>query len=109
MAADVSIRPARGAEELSAVLDVSRRVSGGPAPSVAELEHVLANEAGSTFLLGYYGQELAASGERMFSALSAPPRSVGREHLFGRVREDDGDSMSAAVQARGFREIGRDF
>lgn len=134
MADDVSIRPARSVEDLSAVLDVSRRVSGAPAPNVAELEHVLANEPGSTFLLGYYGGELAASGvgkisslvgclfamvrvlpelrrrgvgEAMYSALSAHARSVGREHLFGRVREDDFASMSA-VESHGFREIGRD-
>jgi len=135
MATAVSIRPAQTPDELAAALDVSRRVSGNPVPTVAELEHVLATERGSTFLLGYHGDELAASGvgkisslggrlfamvrvlpefrrrrvgEAMYSALSAHARSVGREELFGRVREDDGGSMSA-VQARGFREIGREF
>src|SRR5262245_61124806 len=135
MAANVSIRPARSVEDLSGALDVSRRVSGNPLPTVAELEHVLANEPRSTFLLGYYGVERAASGvgkisslvgclfamvrvlpefrrrgvgEAMYSALSLHARSVGREELFGRVREDDGGSMNA-VRTRGFREIGRDF
>jgi len=135
MAADVSIRPARSADELSAVLEVSRCVSGDPLPAVAELEDVLATERGSIFLLGYQRDEPAASGvgkvsslvgclfamvrvlpeyrrrgvgEAMYSALSAHARSVGRRELFGRVREDDGGSMSA-VQARGFRGIGRDF
>ena len=135
MATRVSIRPAQTRDELAAVLDVSRRVSGGPVPTVAELEHALANEPGSTFLLGHYGDELAASGVgkisslvgclfamvrvlpefrrrgiggAMYSALSTHARAVGREELFGRVREDDGDAMSA-VQARGFREIGREF
>ena len=127
MATRVSIRPAQTRDDLAAVLDVSRRVSGGPAPTVAELEHALANEPGSTFLLGYYGDELAASGvgkisslvgclfamarvlpefrrrgvgEAMYRALSAHARSVGREELFGRVREDDGDTMSAVRGAR---------
>ena len=135
MATRVSIRPAQTREDLAAVLDVSRRVSGGPAPAVAELEYALANEPGTTFLLGYYGDELAASGvgkisplvgclfamvrvlpefrrrgvgEAMYHALSAHARSVGREELFGRLREDDGAAMSA-VRARGFREIGREF
>jgi hypothetical protein len=69
MATAVSIRPGQTPDELAAALDVSRRVSGNPVPTVAELEHVLATERGSTFLLGYHGDELAASGVGKISSL----------------------------------------
>ena len=135
MDAEISIRPARNRRELETALDVARRVSGDPVPSVDELEHALANEPGTTFLLGYAGDEVAASGvgklsslsgclyamarvlpefrrkgigRAMYAALSAHARSVGRPELFGRIREDDRGSLEAAF-GRGFREIGREF
>jgi len=135
MAAGISIRPARNRRELEVVLGIAFRVSGGPLPAVDELEHALATEPGSTFLLGYCDGQPAASGvgkessligclfaivrvlpefrrrgvgKGMYMALSEHARSVGREELFGRIREDDAGSLEAVV-GRGFAEIGREF
>lgn len=135
MASVVSIRPASSRPELESVLDVAQRVSGRPVPAVGELEHALANEPGSMFLLAHLDGDLVASGvgkvsslsgclfamvrvlpefrrrgigSAMYAKLSEHARSVGREQLFGRIREDDEGSLSA-VQRRGFREIGREF
>src|ERR687887_2353035 len=122
MAAPISISPARSRPELEVVLAVAGRVSGGPLPAVDELEHTLSSEPGSLFLLGYSGEDVAASGvgkvsslagclfamvrvlpefrrrgigRSVYSALSDHARSVGLHELFGRVREDDGGSLSA--------------
>jgi GNAT superfamily N-acetyltransferase len=92
-------------------------------------------EAGTVFLLAWVGDDAAASGvgkvsslsgclfamvrvlpefrrrgigSAMHATLSEHASSVGREQLFGRVREDDEGSLGA-VQRRGFREIGREF
>jgi mycothiol synthase len=135
MAAEISIRPARSRRELETALEVAERVSGGPVPTVDELEHTLANEPGSTFLLAYCGDAAAASGvgkvsslsgclfamvrvlpefrgrgvgRAMYAALSEHARLVGRDELFGRVREDDQRTIDV-VLAHGFREIGREF
>jgi mycothiol synthase len=135
MAAGISIRPARRRRELESVLEVSYRVSGGPLPAVDELEHTLASEPGSAYLLGHCDGEVAASGvgkvsslvgclfamvrvlpefrhrgvgQAMYVALSEHARSVGRDELFGRIREDDAGSLEAAV-THGFAEIGREF
>jgi mycothiol synthase len=135
MAAGISIRPARRRRELESVLEVSYRVSGGPLPAVDELEHTLASEPGSAYLLGHCDGEVAASGvgkvsslvgclfamvrvlpefrhrgvgQAMYVALSEHARSVGRDELFGRIREDDAGSLEAAV-THGFSEIGREF
>src|SRR5919197_5688444 len=122
MASDISIRPALSRPELQTVLDIAERVSGPPVPPVEELEHALAKEPGSTFLLACLGDDAAASGvgkvsslsgclfamvrvlpefrrkgvgRSVYSALSDHARSVGLHELFGRVREDDGGSLSA--------------
>jgi GNAT superfamily N-acetyltransferase len=102
---------------------------------VDELEHTLSRELGSLFLLGYSGEDVAASGvgkvsslagclfamvrvlpefrrrgigNAVYAALSDHARSVGRGELLGRIRADDAGSLSA-VGTRGFREIGREF
>ena len=135
MAAEISIRPAKRRQELETVLDVAFRVSGGPLPAVDELEHTLANDFGCTYLLGYWDGEPAASGvgkmsslvgclfamvrvlpefrgrrvgRALYGVLSDHARSVGRNELFGRIREDDTSSLQAVVD-HGFAEIGREF
>jgi len=135
MAAEISIRPAKSRQELETVLEVAFRVSGGPLPAVDELEHTLANDVGCTYLLGYCDGEPAASGvgkvsslvgclfamvrvlpefrgrgvgRALYGSLSDHARSVGRNELFGRIREDDTSSLQAVV-AHGFAEIGREF
>src|SRR4029079_16715804 len=120
MAAEISIRPAKSRQELESVLDVAFRVSGGPLPAVDELEHALANDVGCTYLLGYWDGEPAASGVGkvsslvgcLFAMVRVLPefrgRRVGRNELFGRIREDDTSSLQAVV-AHGFAEIGREF
>jgi GNAT superfamily N-acetyltransferase len=135
MASDISICRARSRPELQTVLEVAERVSGPPVPAVDELEHALASEPGTLFLIAYLGTDAAASGvgkvsslsgclfamvrvlpelrrkgvgRAMYAALSDHARRVGLEELFGRVREDDEGSL-AALGTHGFREIGRDF
>jgi GNAT superfamily N-acetyltransferase len=120
MAAEISIRPAKSRQELESVLDVAFRVSGGPLPAVDELEHALANDVGCTYLLGYWDGEPAASGVGkvsslvgcLFAMVRVLPefrgRRVGRNELFGRIREEDTSSLQAVV-AHGFAEIGREF
>jgi len=120
MAAEISIRPAKSRQELETVLEVAFRVSGGPLPAVDELEHTLANDVGCTYLLGYCDGEPAASGVGkvsslvgcLFAMVRVLPefrgRRVGRNELFGRIREDDTSSLQAVV-AHGFAEIGREF
>jgi mycothiol synthase len=130
----VSIHRALTQPELASVLDVGRRVSEEDVPSVEELEHTLATEAGSLYLLAYLGEAVGGSGVgrpsslagclyaiarvlpefrrrgaggALYSALSAQARRIGRESLLGRIRADDTDSLGFA-ERRGFREISRE-
>ena len=47
-------------------------------------------------------------GARIYEALSQHARKLGRESLWGRVREDDAASRDF-VRNRGFREAGREY
>ena len=132
--APISIRPARTRNELATALDLAERVSGGPVLAVEELEHSLRHEPGTTFLLAYWGDDTAGSGvgrisslpgclfamvrvlpefrrrgvgRALYAELSEHAQAVGRQELFGRIREDDAGSIAAAL-AHGFREIGRE-
>jgi mycothiol synthase len=130
----VSVRPALTRSELGSLLDVGRRVSEEEVPSVEELEHTLATEPDSLFLLAFLGNEVVGSGvgrlsslpgclyamarvlpeyrrrgagRALYGALSSQARRIGRESLIGRISEEDTDSLEFA-QRRGFREVSRE-
>ena len=48
------------------------------------------------------------AGQQIYEALSAHAREIGRESMWGRIREDDEASRSFA-RNRGFREAGREY
>jgi GNAT superfamily N-acetyltransferase len=135
MGAEMSIRPARSLADLKSVLEIARLVSEEPVPPASALEHTLASEPGTLFLLACVDDDIAGSGvaresslagclyamarvlpefrrqgvgNALYAALSDQARSVGRIDLFGRIRETDEESLRLA-RSRGFREIGREF
>jgi GNAT superfamily N-acetyltransferase len=100
-----------------------------------EIEHFIAADTESAWLLALSGDEAVGSGvgrpssiqsslyamarvlpeqrgqgvgTRIYEALSAHARKLGRESLWGRVREDDQGSR-AFLRTRGFREAGREY
>jgi mycothiol synthase len=100
-----------------------------------EIEHFIAADTESAWLLALSGDEAVGSGvgrpssiqsslyamarvlpeqrgqgvgTRIYEALSAHARKLGRESLWGRVREDDQGSR-AFLRNRGFREAGREY
>jgi len=122
---------ARQFEQWAAILE---RVSGDVF-DVDELAHFVSSDTESTFLLALDGDEALGCGvgrpssiqsslyamvrvlpqhrgqgvgTRMYERLSAHARKLGRESLWGRVREDDADSREF-LRNRGFREAGREY
>src|SRR5262245_10152926 len=118
-------------EQWAAILE---RVSGDVF-DVDELAHFVSSDTESTFLLALDGDEALGCGvgrpssiqtslyamvrvlpqhhgqgvgTRIYEQLSAHARKLGRESLWGRVREDDADSREF-LRNRGFREAGREY
>jgi GNAT superfamily N-acetyltransferase len=118
-------------EQWAAIL---KRVSGD-AFEVDEIEHFLDSDRESAFLLATLGNEAVGCGvgrpssiqsslyamvrvlpehrgeglgSRILAALSDHARSLGRDSLWGRIREDDAESRRFA-RNRGFREAGREY
>jgi GNAT superfamily N-acetyltransferase len=131
---DLSLnRPAteRQYEQWSSIL---REVSGDVF-DLDEVEHFIQSDQESAFLLATRGDEALGCGvgrpssihsslyamvrvlpehrgqgfgSRIYEALSEHARKLGRDSLWGRVREDDAASRSF-VRNRGFREAGREY
>ncbi len=114
--------------------NVMERVTGD-VYGLDEIEHFIAADTESAWLLALSGDEAVGSGvgrpssiqsslyamarvlpeqrgqgvgTRIYEALSAHARKLGRESLWGRVREDDQGSR-AFLRNRGFREAGREY
>ena len=102
---------------------------------VDEIKHFIESDDGSAWLLALSGDEALGCGvgrpssiqsslyamvrvlpehrgqgvgTRIYQALSEHARRLGRESLWGRVREDDAASRDF-VRNRGFREAGREY
>ena len=102
---------------------------------VDEIAHFVSSDTESAFLLALAGDEAIGcgvgrpssiqsslyamvrvlpehrgqgAGTRIYEALSVHAGSLGRESLWGRVREDDAGSRDF-VRKRGFREAGREY
>jgi mycothiol synthase len=102
---------------------------------VDEVEHFVASDTESAFLLATRGDEPVGcgvgrpssiqsslyamarvlpgqrrqgAGTRIYEALSGHARALGRDSLWGRIREDDAESRRFA-RNRGFREAGREY
>jgi mycothiol synthase len=113
---------------------ILKRVSGDVF-DVDEIEHFIESDRESAFLLVTRGDEAVGCGvgrpssiqsslyamvrvlpehrrqgvgSRILEALSDHARSLGRETLWGRIREDDSESRRFAKN-RGFREAGREY
>jgi mycothiol synthase len=113
---------------------ILKRVSGDVF-DVDEIEHFIESDRESAFLLVTRGDEAVGCGvgrpssiqsglyamvrvlpehrrqgvgSRILEALSDHARSLGRESLWGRIREDDYESRRFAKN-RGFREAGREY
>jgi GNAT superfamily N-acetyltransferase len=107
----------------------------GDVYGVDEIEHFVASDTESAWLLALSGDDALACGvgrpssiqsslyamarvlqehrrqgigTQLYVRLSEHARSVGRESLWGRVREDDAESR-AFLRNRGFREAGREY
>ena len=131
----LTVEPAREREDLAEHATITGRVSPADAPSVEALEHVLAAEPETLFVLARVDGEPVASGvgklssmpghlyamarvlpERrrqgvgtaLLAALSDHARTFERDRLFGRVAEGDEESL-AFVLARGFEQTGVDY
>jgi len=114
--------------------DVLERVTGD-VYGVDEIEHFIASDTESAWLLAVSGDEAVGCGvgrpssvqsslyamarvlpehrrqgvgTRIYEALSAHARTLGRESLWGRIREDDMASRDF-VRNRGFDEAGREY
>jgi GNAT superfamily N-acetyltransferase len=114
--------------------EVMERVTGD-VYGVDEIEHFVASDTESAWLLVLSGDDALACGvgrpssiqsslyamarvlqehrrqgigTQLYERLSEHARSVGRESLWGRVREDDAESR-AFLRNRGFREAGREY
>jgi mycothiol synthase len=113
---------------------IMERVSGA-AFGVEELEHVLTTDLESAWLLAYRGDAVAGCGvgrpssiagslyamarvlpehrrqgvgNALLAALSAHARERGLTSLWGRIDEEDNDSLRFA-ERRGFKEVGREY
>ena len=122
---------ARQFEQWAAILE---RVSGDVF-DVDELAHFVSSDTESTFLLALNGDEALGCGvgrpssiqsslyamvrvlpqhrgqgvgTRIYEKVSAHALKLGRESLWGRVREDDAGSREF-LRNRGFREAGREY
>lgn len=114
--------------------EILERVSGDVF-DVDEIAHFVASDRESAWLLALNGDEPVGSGvgrpssiqsslyamvrvlpehrgrgvgTRIYRELSQHARALGRESMWGRVREDDEDSRRFA-RNRGFREAGREY
>jgi mycothiol synthase len=114
--------------------EILKRVSGDVF-DLDEIAHFVASDTESAFLLALSGDEALGCavgrpssiqsslyamarvlpehrgqgvGTRIYEALSAHARKLGRDSLWGRVREDD-DASRSFVRNRGFREAGREY
>jgi len=113
---------------------VMERVTGD-VYGVDEIEHFIASDTESAWLLALAGDEAVGCGvgrpssiqsslyamarvlpehrrqgvgTRIYEGLSRHARGIGRGSLWGRVREDDAESRSF-LRNRGFREAGREY
>jgi GNAT superfamily N-acetyltransferase len=100
-----------------------------------EIEHFIGSDTESAWLLALSGEDVVGCGvgrpssiqsslysmarvlpefrrrgvgTRIYEALSQHARAIGRESLWGRVREDDAESR-AFIRNRGFEEAGREY
>jgi len=114
--------------------NVMERVTGDVF-GLDEIEHFISSDVESAWLLALSGDEALGCGvgrpssiqsslyamarvlpehrgrgvgTQIYEALSAHARNLGRDSLWGRVREDDEASRSF-VRNRGFREAGREY
>jgi GNAT superfamily N-acetyltransferase len=114
--------------------EILKRVSGDVF-DLDEIAHFVTSDTESAFLLALSGDDALGCGVgrpssvqsslyamarvlpehrrhgvgmRIHKALSEHARTLGRESLWGRVREDDDESRSF-VRNRGFREAGREY
>jgi GNAT superfamily N-acetyltransferase len=114
--------------------EILKRVSGDVF-DVDEIAHFVTSDTESAFLLAFSGDEALGCGvgrpssiqsslyamarvlpehrgqgvgTRIYGELSEHARKLGRDSLWGRVREDDDESRSF-VRNRGFREAGREY
>lgn len=131
----LTVEPARERGALEVHASITGRVSPSDGLSAEALEHALAVEPGTLFLLARLDGEPVASGvgklssvpgllyamarvlpecrrlgagTAIYRAVSDHARAMGRERLFGRVQEDDEASL-AFVTKRGFEETGLDY
>jgi GNAT superfamily N-acetyltransferase len=121
-------------EQYSQCATILERVSGDVF-DVDEIAHFVTSDPESAFLLALSGDEAIASGvgrpssiqsslyamvrvlpehrgrgvgQRVYEALSEHARLLGRNSMWGRIREDDEASRAFATN-RGFREAGREY
>ena len=130
----ISVEPAATPAELATFLAIGAEVHAGPWPDVATLEHELATEARTRFLLASLdgvpvatgvgkppsigdalyamarvlpGYRRRGIGAAVLGALSRHAETVGRRSLLGRVREDD-EASRRFVERRGFILVSRE-
>ncbi len=130
----ISVEPAQTPTQLATFLAIGAEVHAGPWPDVATLEHELATEARTRFLLASLDGSPVATGvgkpssigdalyamarvlpayrrrgvgTAILGALSRHAETVGRGSLLGRVREDD-DASRRFVGQRGFILVSRE-
>jgi mycothiol synthase len=114
--------------------EILKRVSGDVV-DVDEIAHFVETDAESAWLLATSGEEPVGfcvgrrssiqsslyamvrvlpehrgrgAGQQMYEALSEHARALGRDSMWGRIREEDEASRSFALN-RGFREAGREY
>lgn len=131
----VQIRPASGRDDLAVWAEVKNQLTPLDRVTPEELEHELGTSPGMRLLLATLDGEVVGSGigrdsqaapdslfamarvvpahrrrgagSALFAALSELARDRGRTHLFGRIQEDDAESLEWANR-RGLTEIARE-
>jgi GNAT superfamily N-acetyltransferase len=130
----ISVEPARTRAQLASLLAIGDVVHPGPKPDVAALEHELATEPRTRFLLASLdgiavatgvgkpssigdalyamvrvlpSYRLQGVGTEVIAELSRHARTIGCGSLIGRLREDDEDAR-IFVEHRGFTVLSRE-
>src|SRR3954468_19408878 len=130
----ISVESAQTRGELATLLAIGAAVHPGPWPDVATLEHDLATEPTTRFLLASYdgvpvasgvgkrssigdamyamvrvlpGYRCRGVGTAVLAALSRHARAFGHGSLIGRLREDD-EAARGFVERRGFILVSRE-
>jgi GNAT superfamily N-acetyltransferase len=131
----VDIRPVVGREDLATWAQVKNQLSPLDHVTPADLEHELISDPDTRLLLATIDGEVVGNGigrksqaapdslfamvrvvpahrrrgagSAIFGALSDVARQRGRSHLFGRIQEDDAESLAWASR-RGMAEIARE-